>query len=114
MDGVKIQLPWGNLDEIKKRGNEFALASNINGQPSSINSTVQGNSFSSVLTSKIQEASDVVTNAQKLNMDFLLDPESVDPHDVTIGLAKANMTVNLTQNIVSSLVKAYREITTLR
>lgn len=42
------------------------------------------------------------------------DPDSVDPHDVTIAMAQANLSLNLAQNVISRLTQAWNEITSGR
>ncbi|WP_428768814.1 flagellar hook-basal body complex protein FliE [Treponema sp. HNW] len=42
------------------------------------------------------------------------EPDSVDPHDVTIAMAQANLSLNLAQNVISRLTQAWNEITSGR
>jgi flagellar hook-basal body complex protein FliE len=44
----------------------------------------------------------------------IINPDSVDPHDVTIAMAKANTSLQMTKTILDSALKAYREIISIR
>ena len=55
-----------------------------------------------------QQASSVM--AEKL----ITEPDSVDVHDVTTAMAKASLSLNLTQTVLDRLVKGWNEITTTR
>lgn len=50
----------------------------------------------------------------KLSVRAIVDPDSVNAHDVTIAAAKAEMTLNITKNVVDRVIRAYRDITTVR
>ena len=86
----------------------------INGDSGAITAKESANEFQSLFAKKLEEVSSTVQESEKKLESFLIDPESVDPHDVTLALAKANMAVNMTQVVVSSAIKAYKEITSLR
>ena len=45
---------------------------------------------------------------------MIIDPESVDPHDVTIAMAKANTALALTKAVVDKSLRAYKEIISIR
>lgn len=108
--GVFTQLPWGNLTELNKAGKEFALPSMINGEPGGIPTK----DFSSLISGPLDKVSDQIKDSEQKVESFLIDPDSVDPHDVTLALAKANMSVSMTKQVVNTALKAYREITSLR
>ncbi len=58
-------------------------------------------------------------NSKQVHMDdlskqMIVDPESVDVHDVTIGMAEANLSLKLAQTVIDRLVKSWNDITTNR
>jgi flagellar hook-basal body complex protein FliE len=59
-----------------------------------------------------------VNNAQQAHADLavqaVVDPDAVDPHDVTIAGAKANLALSMTRNVVDRVIQAYRDITNVR
>ena len=50
------------------------------------------------------------SNVEKL----IIDPDSVDIHDVTTAMAEANMSLSLAQTVISRMVSSWNEITTTR
>ena len=115
LEGVFLDLPWGNLDKVKKSGQEFALPSATNGQAGLTGEEKTSTAdFQTLLSDKLQGASSLINDSESKLQTFLVDPDSINPHEVTIALAKANMAVNMTQTVVNAAVKAYREITSLR
>ncbi len=58
-------------------------------------------------------------NSKQINMDnlskqMIVDLESVDVHDVTIGMAEASLSLKLAQTVIDRLVKSWNDITTNR
>jgi len=54
-----------------------------------------------------QESSDLATA-------MITNPDSVDPHDVTIAMAEANLAVSLTKAVTDRALQAYSNIINLR
>jgi flagellar hook-basal body complex protein FliE len=50
----------------------------------------------------------------QLQEQVITNPDSVDIHDVTIAMSKARMSLELTQNVINTLVTSWNEITTTR
>ena len=59
-------------------------------------------------TNKLQQDSSSITQA------YITDPESVDVHDVTIAMSKANMAIEITKAVVDGALKAYNNIINIR
>jgi len=51
------------------------------------------------------------SNATELMMT---DPDAIDVHDVTIAMAKANMSLNITRTVLSRVVQAWRDLINTR
>ena len=49
-----------------------------------------------------------------LAQQAVTDPDSVDPHDITVAMAKANLSLSIAQNVISRLTQAWNEITSNR
>lgn len=64
------------------------------------------------------KALDSVNADQNLSSELMetmvTDPDSVDPHDVTIAMAKANLSLNITRTILDRIVKGWKEIINTR
>jgi flagellar hook-basal body complex protein FliE len=64
------------------------------------------------------KALDSVNADQNLSTELMetmvTDPDSVDPHDVTIAMAKANLSLNITRTVLDRIVKGWKEIINTR
>ena len=72
------------------------------------------NGFGNLLADAIGRVSDQQLNAEGLFQKMITNPDEVEPHDVTIAMAQAEMSLNLTKAIVDRAVKAYNDITAMR
>lgn len=70
--------------------------------------------FGQMVFDKLQEANSLNQESAQLTQQYITDPDSVDAHDVTIAMSKANLAVSLTKSVVDASLKAYREISNLR
>jgi flagellar hook-basal body complex protein FliE len=73
---------------------------------------------SGVFEQSMLEALDKVSGDQQrassLAQQAITDPESVDIHDITIAQAKAEMSLNITRNVLSRLVQGWRDLINTR
>jgi len=64
------------------------------------------------------QALDKVSGAQlhvsELEKEAIINPDSVDIHDITIAQAEANMSLGITRNILSRMVQGWRDIINTR
>jgi len=52
--------------------------------------------------------------ASALSKEALINPDSVDIHDITIAQAEANMSFNAARNVLSRLVQGWRDLINAR
>jgi len=52
--------------------------------------------------------------ASSLHEQAIIDPDSVDVHDITIAQAQANMSLNITRNILNRVVQGWRDLINTR
>ncbi len=71
-------------------------------------------SFEGMLVRALNGANDLQIEADRLGQQMLVDPDSVDTHDVTIAIAEANLAVSLTKAVVDGAIQAYNNIINLR
>ena len=45
---------------------------------------------------------------------MLTDPDAIDAHEVTLAMAKANMSLNITRTILDRVVRAWRDLINTR
>jgi len=64
------------------------------------------------------QALDKVSGAQQyvgfLEEEAIINPDSVDIHDITIAQAEASMSLNITRNVLSRLVQGWRDLINTR
>jgi len=49
-----------------------------------------------------------------LSVKMVTDPDSMDAHDITIAIAKANSALAITKAVVDKAIQAYKEILSFR
>lgn len=71
-------------------------------------------SFGDLLLRSLNSVNSMQQTSEALSIQAIVDPESVNTHDVTIAAAKASMSLSITKNVVDRVIQAYREIQNLR
>ena len=71
-------------------------------------------SFEDMIMEALNGVNSDQMESSNLMEQMITDPDSVDTHDLTIALAKADMSLNVTKAVIDRAVKAYKEITSLR
>ncbi len=71
-------------------------------------------SFGQMLFDAVSSVNSDQQYAHDLSVQAVVDPDSVDAHDVTIAMSKANLSLSITKNVLDRVVQAYKDITTLR
>ncbi len=70
--------------------------------------------FDDVLLKAVNSVNTDQNKAADMAQQMIVDPESLDVHDVTIAMAKANLSLSITKEVIDRGVKAYQEIINLR
>ncbi len=71
-------------------------------------------SFESYLVNAVAEMNSQQLNVGKVSEQLMTDPDSVDIHDVTTAMAKAQMSLSLAQTVIDRLVTGWNELSTNR
>lgn len=71
-------------------------------------------SFESYLVNAVAEMNSQQLNVGKVSEQLITDPDSVDIHDVTTAMAKAQMSLSLAQTVIDRLVTGWNELSTNR
>jgi flagellar hook-basal body complex protein FliE len=74
----------------------------------------QDGSFAQMLMDGLNSVNTLERTAENLSVQAVVNPDSVDVHDVTIAAAKAEMALSITKNVLDRVIQAYREIQNLR
>ena len=71
-------------------------------------------SFGRLLLNALNQVNADQVNSINLTEKMITDPDSVNIHDVTIAIAKANLSLSITKAIADRAIRAYREIISVR
>jgi flagellar hook-basal body complex protein FliE len=80
------------------------------GTKSSVSSEIHHGSFESFVSEAMTALNDQQNAVTALGKQVLTDPDSVDVHDVTTAMAKAQMSLNLAQTVIDRLVSGWNEL----
>ena len=67
-------------------------------------------SFKTYLLEAVENMNSQQLNVTALQEQIITDPDSVDIHDVTVSMAKAQMSLNLAQTVIERLVKGWNDL----
>lgn len=95
-------------------GTARGAALSASGAPPPDASPVRADRFGTMIAQAVGRVSDGQLSADALFERMLTHPDEVEPHDVSIAMARAEMSLNLTKSVVDRAVKAYTDITTMR
>jgi flagellar hook-basal body complex protein FliE len=74
----------------------------------------QAGTFEKAMLQALDKVSDSQHFASTLAKEAVINPDSVDIHDVTIAQAEASMSFSITRNILSRLVQSWRDLINTR
>ena len=74
----------------------------------------ESTSFEQTLLSAFDKVNEKQQTTDALAKQMIIDPESVDVHDVTIAMAEANLSLKMAQSVIDRVIKGWNEITTSR
>lgn len=106
------------LDPTQVSGHTFSLARtdprHLTGELDPIRLQTGSSSFGQMLLDSLADVNGLQQTAEQLAVAAIVDPNSVNVHDVTIAEAKANLSLSIAKSIVDKVVQAYREISNIR
>ncbi|TVR68322.1 MAG: flagellar hook-basal body complex protein FliE [Spirochaetaceae bacterium] len=70
--------------------------------------------FRGALIQSLEDVNSHQLEHEQLSIRAVVDPRSVEAHDLTIAAAKATTSLSIAKNVVDRVVQAYRDITSLR
>ncbi|TFG61930.1 MAG: flagellar hook-basal body complex protein FliE [Spirochaetales bacterium] len=73
-----------------------------------------GSGFGYLLKQSLSGVNDLQQESTALNQQMLINPDSVDAHDVTIAMAEASTSLSMARTILDRVLRAYREIINVR
>jgi len=70
--------------------------------------------FEQAMLQALDKVSASQLNASELQKEAIINPDSVDIHDITIAQAEASMALGITRNVLSRLVQGWRDLINTR
>jgi flagellar hook-basal body complex protein FliE len=70
--------------------------------------------FDDAMLQALDKVSGLNQYASNLAQAAIIDPDSVDAHDLTIAQAEASLALNITRNILNRVVQGWRDIINTR
>ena len=71
-------------------------------------------SFESYLVNAVSSMNNQQLDVYNMQEKLITDPDSVDIHDVTTAMAKAQMSLSLAQTVIDRLITGWNELSTNR
>ena len=71
-------------------------------------------SFEQTLLAAFDKMNEKQQTTDDLAQKMMVNPESVDVHDVTIAMAEASLSLKIAQSVIDRVIKGWNEITTTR
>ncbi len=71
-------------------------------------------SFEQTLLKAFDEVNAKQQHTAELGQQMIVDPESVDIHDITIAMAEADMSRKIAQTVIDRVLKSWNDITITR
>ncbi|MCL2759796.1 MAG: flagellar hook-basal body complex protein FliE [Treponema sp.] len=78
------------------------------------NGITRAGTFEDIMLQALDKVSGTQLNASELQKQAIINPDSVDIHDITIAQAEASMSLSITRNILSRLVQGWRDLINTR
>lgn len=70
----------------------------------------QQQSFANLLAAALGDVSSAQRSADDLAAAAIVNPDSVNAHDVTIAIAKANMSLSIAKSVIDKSISSFKEI----
>jgi flagellar hook-basal body complex protein FliE len=84
------------------------------GKMTGADSITRSGTFEQSMLQALDKVSGDQQFASVLSQQAVTDPGSVDVHDITIAQAKAEMSLNITRNVLSRLVQGWKDLINTR
>ena len=78
------------------------------------NGVTRAGTFEDAMLQALDSVSGAQINASDLQKEAIINPDSVDIHDITIAQAEANMALGITRNILSRMIQGWRDLINTR
>ncbi len=111
MNSLDLNQVSGNYVDVLRTNSEHIPGRVHAGEQEVDNSA---STFSEMVIDALNGVNDLAQESTALTEQYIINPDSVDVHDVTIAMGKANLALSMTKSVVDNAIKAYREIINIR
>jgi flagellar hook-basal body complex protein FliE len=80
----------------------------------SANAVTHTGTFEEAMLNALDKVSAYQQFSSNLSQAAIIDPDSVDIHDITIAQAEASMSLNITRTVLSRMVQGWRDLINTR
>jgi len=70
--------------------------------------------FLNYLKNSVIDTNDAIVNAEVLQQQLVIDPDSTNIDEVTIAAKEAEIALNLTKTVINKLITGYKELINIR
>jgi flagellar hook-basal body complex protein FliE len=74
----------------------------------------EGSDFQTAMLKALDGVNADQNKSNDLIQQMIVDPESVDAHEVTVSMAEANLSLNLAKTLLSRVVTAWKDVINTR
>ena len=101
---------------VGKPADFLALGNKISetGKKIGADAVIRSGTFADAMLGALDKVSAHHQFASGLHQAAIIDPDSVDIHDITIAQAQANLSLNITRNVLNRVVQAWRDLINTR
>lgn len=75
---------------------------------------LRAGSFEDAMLKALDAVNTDQNTSSELMMAAVVDPDSVDAHDVTTAMAKANLSLNIARTVLDRIVRGWKEVINTR
>jgi flagellar hook-basal body complex protein FliE len=111
MAGLTIDKVSGDLVRLATTD---AMHFNGDGQLAGIDDETDSPSFEDEMLKAMDAVNADQQTSSALSQQMITDPDSVDAHDVTIAMAKANLSLNIAKTVLNRIVTAWKDVINTR
>jgi len=117
--GVMPDLPLTttNPKHMASESSDFLAEGNgiiQTGKQIGADAVIRSGTFGDALLNALDKVSASQQFSDSLQQAAIVDPDSVDIHDITIAQAEASMTLNITRNVLNRLIQGWRDLINTR
>ncbi|GHV78483.1 hypothetical protein AGMMS49944_02740 [Spirochaetia bacterium] len=122
--GDKIPMAITNPKHMVPRNGPFTVGGQMAGGRGSVisemgnmigsDAVTRSGSFENVMLQALDKVSAYQQFSSDLAQQAITEPGSIDPHDLTVAQQKANLSFDITRNVLSRLVQGWKDIINTR